>query len=546
MFLKVWTSRWLMLLACWNVASTSFANAFDDGPRDLPYRSEKVSIRLEDGARFKAEVLVPTGGVANSTAPVPAVVFLNPFGQGYGMYLKVARSYAERGFLVLLFNPRGWHGSEGSTTFDYRISVADISQILDWLLGHYPVRAGGIGLTGISEGGGLSLLAAASDARIGAVAGLSAWSDLSHASLGNTGRTAWMGILGGLSLIFGDFVKMLREAQQEQSEDPTGERNRLRLQSISPLYQVEKLNDRLVPIYLGHNFDDILFPVNEMLDLYSALKGPKRLVVRSGFHAVTEVLDLSKDKFEVWSDVFNWFDQSLIYERIPAAQGISFSLKNDKGTIELHREDTARVQTIDYTASVDDAGQYCLEVGKNSNAENLHPIFLTAPLWHGGAVHTGIPLLSAFRVGTGGGPVRIDLSRLRNPSTLAFVSAVQKADRTIYGVPQLHVSFESKASQGQVIPHLIDVHPDGSGQLITHGVWSWFGSQGGVRFEQDIQLYGVAWKLQKGHKLMLAFDTRDLEYWPANFGSYTLDFAAGAAATTLSLPILEELPARGL
>ena len=116
----------------------------------------------------------------------------------------------------------------------------------------------------------------------------------------------------------------------------------------------------------------------------------------------------------------------------------------------------------------------------------------------------------------------------------------------LYGVPELHVSFRSSASQGQIIPHLIDVNPDGSGQLITHGVWSWFGAQGGDRLEQDIQLYGVAWRLQKGHKLMLAFDTRDLEYWPANFGSYTLDFAAERTTTTLSLPFLEHETARAL
>jgi hypothetical protein len=39
---------------------------------------------------------------------------------------------------------------------------------------------------------------------------------------------------------------------------------------------------------------------------------------------------------------------------------------------------------------------------------------------------------------------------------------------------------------------------------------------------------------------MLAFDTKDLEYWPPQLGSYELDFAKGRLATTLHLPILEK------
>jgi predicted acyl esterase len=514
------------------------------------YRSEKVLIPAADGLFLKGEVLVPeTEREGASEGTFPAIVFLNPFGQGYGVYLNVARGYAERGFLVLLFNPRGWHGSQGHTTFDYRLLVQDNKAVIDWLMTHYSVNSGQIGLTGISEGGGLALLSAAHDSRIGAIASFSAWSDLLHPSLGDTTRTTWTGILGGLSLLFGEFGKMLENAREEQRNDPDGERQRQRAREISPIHHVEALNKNRTAIFLSHNFDDILFPVNEILELYDGLEGPKSLFVNPGFHAISEVMDLRKNRDGLWERAYGWFDQWLKHpeERASpiASQGITFALKNELNAVQVPNRSAPEITPSVYRIKSGLDGQRMLEdltvneVSSETTVESS-PMVLKSARWHGGAVHTGIPLYSAYRGGQDRQPVSVNIRRFKEPFTLAFLGEISEADQVIYGVPRVKVSFHSQADKGQLIPHLLDVASDGTARLVTHGVWSWYRPSADGFFEQEIQLYGVAWRLAKGHRLMLAFDTKDLEYWPPQLGSYDLDFAKGRVSTTLHLPVLRE------
>lgn len=519
-----------LIIAAWSrrAEATSFTSS--------SVRAEKVTIPVADGSRLKGEVLIPPSFVRGSAGIHPAVVFLNPFGQGYGVYLKAAQIYAERGFFVLLFNPRGWHGSEGHTTFDYRILVKDNAEVLDWFQAQYAVESGRIGLIGISEGGGLALLTAASDPRVGAVAGFSAWSDLSHPSLGDTTRTMWTGILSGLTLVFGEFGRMLRESRQEELDDPTGQMRREKMQGISPIHHLGPINARKIPIFLSHNFDDVLFPVNQMLDFYQNLTGPKRLVVNSGFHALTEMLALSHPSDGLWDDAYRWFDQWLKGGQKTIDDGISFALKNGTGAVQLKGEGSASSGFLTYHATVLENGRKVLVSEVQEKGVGADPILLKSPWWHGGAVHTGIPLWSAYRVGSGGGPIRVNLSRLKEPTTIAFVSGEQNQDTTLLGVPHVKIAFHSVAPRGQIVAHLMDVAPDGSTQLVTHGVWSWWAPSVQNWFEREMELYGVAWELKKGHKLILAFDTRDLEYWPPELRAYELELSGEASAIQVQIP----------
>ena len=509
------------------------------------YQSEKVLIPASDGLLLKGEVFIPEGRANEHGAETfPAIIFLNPFGQAYGVYRNVAEGYAERGFLVLLFNPRGWHGSQGHTTFDYRLLVQDNKAVLDWLSAKYPVTSGRIGLTGISEGGGLALLASAEDPRIGAIASFSAWSDLAHPSLGDTTRTTWTGILGGLSLLFGEFTGMLKNARDEQRSDPDGERQRERAREISPIHHLDEINKNGAAVFLSHNFDDILFPVNEILDLYDALKGPKRLIVGPGFHAIAEVLDLRQKRVGLWEEAYEWFDQWLRPSGRESTQGISFALKNEPTAVEIPNGTAPKVAEKVYRIKNGLEGQKALEQLRmdeflDEKIEDRAPMVLKSPRWHGGAVHTGLPLYSAYRSGKDRNPVIVDLKRFKEPTTLAFMGDVSDTEQMIYGVPKVRVAFHSLADKGQIIPHLLDVAPDGTARLVSHGVWSWHGPSPDRVYEREIQLYGVAWKLAKGHRLMLAFDTRDLEYWPPQIGSYELDFAGGKVSTTLQVPVVE-------
>src|SRR5690606_14279620 len=106
--------------------------------------------------------------------------------------LELARSFVESGFNVLLFDMRGHGESDGDVTTLGFHEVKDISGAVDWLKSQRPGRAERIGLLGGSMGASTSILAAANDPRIEAVAADSPFSDLRDYLTAN--MPVWMGL----------------------------------------------------------------------------------------------------------------------------------------------------------------------------------------------------------------------------------------------------------------------------------------------------------------------------------------------------------------
>jgi ABC-2 type transport system ATP-binding protein len=106
-----------------------------------------------------------------------------------------ARTLAEDGFVVLTYSARGFGRSGGDIHFvSPQYEVKDGSRLLDYLAGLPQVKkvAGRpqLATAGGSYGGGLSLMIAAYDHRVGAVAADITWNDLSHALFQNNAGSA--------------------------------------------------------------------------------------------------------------------------------------------------------------------------------------------------------------------------------------------------------------------------------------------------------------------------------------------------------------------
>ena len=126
-------------------------------------------------------------GSATADDPAPAVVLAHGFGGSKESVADDARDLAGRGFVVLTFSARGFGASTGQIGLDDpRYEVADLSTLLDLLAERDDVLLDApgdprVGVAGASYGGALSLLGAAYDDRVDAIAPQITWNSLTSA-----------------------------------------------------------------------------------------------------------------------------------------------------------------------------------------------------------------------------------------------------------------------------------------------------------------------------------------------------------------------------
>jgi ABC-2 type transport system ATP-binding protein len=120
-------------------------------------------------------------------APAPAVVLAHGFGGSKRSVADDAQDLAERGYVVLTYSARGFGRSTGQIGLnDPRYEIADLSTLIDLLAERDDVQLDDVGdprvgVAGGSYGGALSLLGAAYDQRIDAIAPSITWNSLSAA-----------------------------------------------------------------------------------------------------------------------------------------------------------------------------------------------------------------------------------------------------------------------------------------------------------------------------------------------------------------------------
>src|SRR3954471_14617567 len=135
-----------------------------------------------DAVELDTTTYLPPGG-----GRVPAVVLAHGFGGSKDSVAGEARDLAERGYVVLTYSARGFGRSTGQIGLnDPRYEVADLSTLIDLLAARDDVQLDGdgdprVGVAGASYGGALSLLGAAYDDRIDAIAPQITWNSLTAA-----------------------------------------------------------------------------------------------------------------------------------------------------------------------------------------------------------------------------------------------------------------------------------------------------------------------------------------------------------------------------
>src|SRR5690606_39782165 len=79
----------------------------------------------------------------------------------------------------------------------------------------------------------------------------------------------------------------------------------------SPATKVDAINAHGTAVMIAHAWNDGIFPPGQIIDFYSALTTPKRLMLAPGDHATQEAFGAFGLPNETWESLNRWFDHHL-------------------------------------------------------------------------------------------------------------------------------------------------------------------------------------------------------------------------------------------
>jgi predicted acyl esterase len=227
-------------------------------------------------------------------------------GQKHGDYLQLAQAYVAKGYAVFVPDARGHGTSEGFVSLDGPREVADIRAEFEWLAARPEVSDTQIGAWGISLGGGAAWNSVVAHVPFKALETFQTWSDLYRALFPpNLGKA-------GAIYRFAQSVPTERIQPDLRSYVPQmiGNENLPEVrQLLGTRSSLQFMSAVTVPSFLFQGRRDFAFDIDQALDAYRQLAGPKRLYVGDFGHPpsvfpgpdLAHVLDLST----------RWYDRFL-------------------------------------------------------------------------------------------------------------------------------------------------------------------------------------------------------------------------------------------
>jgi ABC-2 type transport system ATP-binding protein len=465
--------------------------------------------------------------------------------------------FAHRGYAVVTYTARGFHGSQGYTHLgDIRYEARD-TQTIAGLLVDAGVAMPGIGVTGLSYGGGQSWLLAVlanqvmntdgtlarwrspggTPLHIAASVPKYGWSDLGDAlqpngrsSDGvltpNGDRTNPIGIekksyvdyFYQLGLQTGRYAAPGQDPSADittwyteisagetpaQASYAPGIINAI-AQYRSAYYQDSMIagdvaNKRETPVLDVQGWTDALFPETQAAPMVEKLRSAD-----GGWPVYMYASDLghppaNNDKFSEWKVI----NQA-------ATDFLDLHVKHSGGAnpVAIYQE---QVVTCDNTAGAVYASNTASGVAParvTYQSSTVGHLTASAPTDAAAGIPTD-PI--AFYAGNGGkgGCVRLALAPPDAGASTSWAFPVCSSF-TMLGEPGLELSATVTGSDVELNSRLWDIAPDGSAVLVTRGAYRWIGSPGAASVAYALQ--GSGWTFVAGHLLRIEVTQNDAPY----------------------------------
>ena len=467
---------------------------------------DDIEIKVDDGIEIHANIFIPK----LKKEKFPAIIFVNSWMLEEHEYFTQAKLLAKAGYIVFSYSTRGWGCSTGKVDVIGPRDIRDLSQVMDHLISTYPVDSKNIGMSGISYGGGMSLMAAALEPRIKTVAAMSAWGSLTDAVYEkNTARQFWASTLIATGAALGEIdtklLGLFKSLFTHEQTEPAIEWADLR----SPINYIDKVNKANKPIYIANNFGDNLFQANNIIRYFEKLKTPKILDLNQGTHASAELVGIPSSKSFVFKRMREWFDFWLKDIRSDSLRLNEVSMQIDlEKRREYHGANTIlnqkKLKFYLHPRSSFSHGKMKYEVYEGDNTDVIFSGRDTR-------AKSGVPILSAIIDGHFQVPVYSSMPWIQRANGVYYRSVKFKSGAKIRGIPKLSLTTNSAGKHYHLMAYLYDRTPFGLTKLITHGAATSVHHDGELeRFEID--LVATAYDLPPGHSLVLALDTQDLLY----------------------------------
>ncbi|HEY5835111.1 alpha/beta fold hydrolase [Streptomyces sp.] len=501
----------------------------------------------------------------------PAVLLGHGFGGSKDDVRPQAESLARHGYAVLTWSARGFGRSGGRIGLNAKDGeVADVSRLIDWLAARPGVRLDGpgdprVGISGVSYGGAVSLLAAGHDHRVDAVAPRMTYWNLSDALFpGDVYKKLWAGVFfssgaaplpgapraagpanaptgatgpsGPADPACGRFEPAVCALYQRVAEDGKPDAAaRDRLDALSPSAVAARIK---VPALIVQGQTDSLFTLAQSDAMATALRAngaPVAVDWIAGGHDGGDTEDGRIDR-----RVTAWFDHHL-KGRTGTSTGPAFritrtgGLNSTDGSVVLRGASGDRYPGLDGT-----------QHGTENGATNDR-IPLAGPEQHITNPPGGAPPAISAVPGAGG------LSRLSSlgaslavdfPGQFArFESAELAHSVTLTGAPSVSVKVATDAPDAVLFAKLYDVAPGGK-EVLPAALATPVriaGSKQGTTVR--LRLPAVDHGFGAGHRLRLVLSTTDLGYAsPAAPAALTVSLADPRLTLPTGLALSTDAP----
>ncbi|MFT7840748.1 CocE/NonD family hydrolase [Saccharothrix sp. BKS2] len=469
------------------------------------FRTSYETIPGAGGTPLRAVVVEPTG---RGGGPFPLIVLPSSWGLPNLEYVGAAAKLAhESGYVVISYTSRGFHDSGGEIDVAGPDTVADVSRVIDWGVAEAAGDPARVGVGGISYGAGQALLAAAADPRVKAVAALSTWTDLARSLYPNeTVSAQGVELLLAAGHLTGRPGPVLREAETAY--------RRGRFADVLPISPPRSPATRVssikAAVLIGNAWNDGLFPPGQVTDFFTALTGPKRLMLSPGDHATAELFGAAGLPNEIWESVGRWFDHHLkgVANGVDREQPVQLKPANG-GAWRGHptwAAATARTEVAPLAAD---------RIGA-----------VRPTLAESGTVLLSGALQGFFRI-----PVGVSTPLVDRGAAAVWRTPVRWQPVTVSGTPRARLTVTPGATATTLYAYLYEVNPLGLGALVTHKPVTLAGT--GTRVV-DLALEPVVWQVGAGNRLVLVVDAVDARYGGTSTPGASVAFGADSS---LSVPL---------
>ncbi|HEY8374755.1 MAG TPA: CocE/NonD family hydrolase [Pseudonocardiaceae bacterium] len=463
---------------------------------------QPFTVTASDGVQLRGHALVPDG-----SGPFPTLVLPNSWGLNQLEYVVPASDFARAGYVVVSYTTRGFWESGGQIDVAGPRDIADARLVIDWALANTPADSDRVGMAGISYGSGISLLTAAADPRVRAVAAMSTWGDLERSLLPNsTWSQQSIGLLDLSARLTGRPGQELLDTLDAYYRNDRAAAVRLAA-SRSPIAVVDRINANRPAVLIANGWSDSLFPAGQIVDLYERLQVPKRLELVPGDHATPELTGIFGLPNETWDSVRRWFDHHLrdldngVDRELPVQVRPTLggpwqsyptwsALVGDTQRFYLSDLDPVVNRDGELTATPRTGWSHTVAAGVDTTATG------GISLLTGGLEQLGIPqwvwLPSVLRTNAG-----------------VWQTPVLDRARQVRGAPTLHVTITPSTSRVTLVAYLYDVDALGNGRLLTHQPLTLLDATPGAARAVDITLDPLVHTVPAGHRIAVVVDTVD-------------------------------------